>query len=116
MTEEKKQEKTQEAQKAEVKQEKKEEKKVELTESMKSIVGTLEKMTVLEMAEEIKRITGSKSEIIFKELPEDDPKVRQPDITLARTRLNWEPEVDVREALRMTIEWFRTTEGTHRGD
>jgi dTDP-glucose 4,6-dehydratase len=72
-------------------------------------IGNPQEMTVLEMAEEIKRITGSTSPIVRAALPEDDPKVRQPDITLARERLGWEPRVDVREALRMTVEWFRST-------
>jgi dTDP-glucose 4,6-dehydratase len=70
-------------------------------------IGNPQEMTVLEMAEELKRITGSKSPIIFAPLPEDDPKVRQPDITLALERLGWEPKVDVHDALRMTVEWFR---------
>ncbi len=77
-------------------------------------IGNPQEMTVLEMAEEIKRITGSTSPIRFAPLPEDDPKVRQPDITLARQRLGWEPEVDVHEALRMTVEWFRAGEGKRR--
>ena len=72
-------------------------------------IGNPQEMTVAEMAEEIKRITGSSSEVIYRPLPEDDPKVRQPDITLAREALGWEPEVDVREALRLTIEWFLRT-------
>lgn len=72
-------------------------------------IGNPQEMTVLEMAEEIKRITGSRSEIVFAPLPEDDPKVRQPDITQARERLGWLPEVDVRDALRLTVEWFRST-------
>jgi dTDP-glucose 4,6-dehydratase len=48
-------------------------------------------------------VTGSKSEIVFEALPTDDPKVRQPDITLAREILGWEPMVDLREGLRRTI-------------
>ena len=74
-------------------------------------IGNPQEMTVLQMAEEIRRITGSSSKIVFAPLPEDDPKVRQPDISLAKKRLDWEPEVDVREALRLTIDWFRTSEG-----
>jgi dTDP-glucose 4,6-dehydratase len=70
-------------------------------------IGNPQEMTVLEMAKLIIEITGSKSGIVFKELPEDDPKVRQPDITLARTRLGWEPKVDIREALVRTVEWFK---------
>ncbi|MBD3162155.1 MAG: SDR family NAD(P)-dependent oxidoreductase [Candidatus Eisenbacteria bacterium] len=73
-------------------------------------IGNPQEMSVTQMADEIKRITGSRSEIVTKPLPEDDPKVRQPDITLARERLGWQPEVDVREALRLTIEWFMATE------
>ncbi len=69
-------------------------------------IGNPQEMTVLEMAKAIKEITGSKSEIVFRELPEDDPKVRQPDISQARARLGWQPEVDVRDALRLTVEWF----------
>jgi dTDP-glucose 4,6-dehydratase len=74
-------------------------------------IGNPQEMTVLEMAEEIRRITGSKSRIVFAQLPEDDPKVRQPDITLAKEKLDWEPQVDVREALRLTIDWFGRTGG-----
>jgi dTDP-glucose 4,6-dehydratase len=76
-------------------------------------IGNPQEMTVLEMAEEIKRITASSSSIRFAPLPEDDPKVRQPDISLALRRLGWQPEVDVHEALRLTVEWFRASEG-HR--
>jgi dTDP-glucose 4,6-dehydratase len=70
-------------------------------------IGNPQELTVQEMAELILRITGSKSELVYRALPEDDPKVRQPDIALARRALGWEPEVDVREALRLTVEWFR---------
>ena len=77
-------------------------------------IGNPQEMTVLEMAQEIKKITGSTSPIRFAPLPEDDPKVRQPDISLAREKLKWEPEVDVRDALRLTVEWFRSTEGKRR--
>jgi dTDP-glucose 4,6-dehydratase len=63
-------------------------------------------MTVLEFAEEILRITGSSSEIVFEPLPEDDPKVRQPDIRLARKLLDWEPQVSLADGLRETVEYF----------
>jgi nucleoside-diphosphate-sugar epimerase len=53
-------------------------------------------------------MTGSKSRIVHKPLPEDDPKVRRPDITRARTWLGWEPKVDLRAGLTSTIEYFRT--------
>ena len=69
-------------------------------------IGNPQEMTVQEMARMIIDITGSKSEIVYRELPEDDPKVRQPDISQAKEKLGWEPEVDVREALRKTVEWF----------
>ena len=64
-------------------------------------------MTIKQFGEEIIRITGTKSQLEFKPLPEDDPKVRQPDITRARTILGWEPKVDFDEGIRKTIEYFR---------
>jgi dTDP-glucose 4,6-dehydratase len=72
-------------------------------------IGNPHEMTLLEMAESIVRLTKSQSKMVFRKLPEDDPKVRQPDIRLAREELNWEPEVDVETALRLTIDWFRET-------
>src|SRR5207249_1249862 len=59
----------------------------------------------------ILHLTGSRSEIVFRPLPMDDPKVRQPDITRARTLLGWEPRVDTDEGLKLTIEWFKKTLG-----
>jgi dTDP-glucose 4,6-dehydratase len=70
-------------------------------------VGNPQEMTLLELAKRILRLTGSQSEIVFRPLPIDDPKVRQPDITRARTLLGWEPRVDIDEGLRLTIGWFR---------
>jgi dTDP-glucose 4,6-dehydratase len=70
-------------------------------------IGNPREMTLLELAERILRLAGSKSEIAFRPLPEDDPRVRQPDITRARTQLGWEPRVDVEEGLRRTIDWYR---------
>ena len=64
--------------------------------------------TILEFAERIKALTKSKSEIVFRPLPVDDPKVRQPDITRARTLLGWEPKVSLEQGLEKTIEYFRT--------
>jgi dTDP-glucose 4,6-dehydratase len=64
-------------------------------------------MTLLELAKRIQRLTGSASPIVFQPLPQDDPRVRQPDITRARTLLGWEPRVDVDEGLGKTIQWFR---------
>jgi nucleoside-diphosphate-sugar epimerase len=54
------------------------------------------------------RMTGSSSRLVYRPLPEDDPKVRQPDIARARTLLGWEPHVPVEEGLKITIEYFRT--------
>lgn len=69
-------------------------------------IGNPAEMTVLEFAKEIIRITGSSSDIAFEPLPEDDPKVRQPDITLARKVLGWEPQVLLADGLKDTIEFF----------
>lgn len=71
-------------------------------------IGNPEELTMLQLAEEIIALTKSSSRIIHKELPEDDPKVRQPDITKARTILHWEPTVARGEGLRRTVEYFRT--------
>jgi len=69
-------------------------------------IGNPAEMTVLEFAKEIIRITGSSSEVVFEPLPEDDPKVRQPDISLARRVLDWEPQVLLADGLKETIEFF----------
>jgi dTDP-glucose 4,6-dehydratase len=66
-------------------------------------LGNPREMTLLELAETVIRVTGSKSEIVFAALPIDDPQVRQPDITRARRVLHWEPEVDLEEGLRRTV-------------
>ena len=58
----------------------------------------------MELAKEVIAVTGSRSEIVFEALPTDDPQVRQPDISLAREILGWEPEVGLAEGLRRTIE------------
>ncbi len=70
-------------------------------------LGNPREMTLLELAEKILRLSGSQSPIVFEPLPEDDPKVRQPDITRARTLLGWEPRVGLDEGLRRTLDWFR---------
>jgi dTDP-glucose 4,6-dehydratase len=70
-------------------------------------IGNPHEMSLLELAKRIIRVTGSASEIVFGPLPEDDPKMRQPDIARARTLLGWEPRVDTDEGLRLTTEWFR---------
>ncbi|HJZ62144.1 MAG TPA: UDP-glucuronic acid decarboxylase family protein [Miltoncostaeaceae bacterium] len=66
-------------------------------------IGNPEEYTILELAEAILRVTGSRSEIVFEALPQDDPSVRQPDITLARELLGWEPEIGLDEGLERTI-------------
>jgi dTDP-glucose 4,6-dehydratase len=69
-------------------------------------IGNPHEMTLLDLAKRIIRLAGTTSDIAFHPLPEDDPKVRQPDITRARTLLGWEPHVDVDEGLRVTLDWF----------
>jgi len=64
-------------------------------------------MTLLELAKRIIRITDSRSGIVFRPLPVDDPKIRQPDIGRARALLGWEPRVEIDDGLRFTIDWFR---------
>lgn len=71
-------------------------------------LGNPEEYTILQLAEHIISLTNSKSKIIFKELPKDDPKQRKPDITLAKTVLNWEPKVSLDDGLKETILYFRT--------
>jgi len=71
-------------------------------------VGNPQEMTLLDLAKRIIRLAASRSEIVFQPLPVDDPKVRQPDITRARTVLGWEPRVETDEGLRRTLAWFRT--------
>ena len=70
-------------------------------------IGNPHEMTIEEIAREILRLTGATSKIVYRPLPEDDPKVRQPDITQARTLLGWEPKVTLEEGLRKTLEYFR---------
>ena len=74
-------------------------------------IGNPQELTLLELAKRIIRLAGSRSEIVFRPLPEDDPKVRQPDITRARALLGWEPRVDTDDGLKLTLEWFRQKVG-----
>ena len=67
-------------------------------------VGNPDEYTLSELAKAVVEVTGSRSEIVFEALPVDDPQVRQPDITLAREILGWEPQVSLRDGLRQTIE------------
>jgi dTDP-glucose 4,6-dehydratase len=71
-------------------------------------IGNPRELTVLEIAKLVIALTGSSSSIAYHPLPADDPKVRRPDITRARTLLDWEPQVELEDALRKTIEYFRT--------
>ena len=70
-------------------------------------IGNPHETSVLHLAETIRTLTGSSSDIVFVERPVDDPTVRQPDITLARTQLGWEPTVGFEEGLSRTLGWFR---------
>ena len=70
-------------------------------------IGNPQELTIEQIARRIIEMTGSTSRIIYKPLPEDDPKVRQPDITRARTLLGWEPKVSLEEGLSKTIDYFR---------
>ncbi len=70
-------------------------------------IGNPAEMTILKFAEKVIELTGSKSKITFKELPTDDPKVRQPDISKARRVLGWEPKVDLHTGLSSTLDYFR---------
>jgi dTDP-glucose 4,6-dehydratase len=74
-------------------------------------IGNPREMTIEEIARTIIKMTGAKSKVVYKPLPTDDPKVRQPDITRARTLLKWEPKVALEEGLVKTIEYFRTKVG-----
>ena len=85
---------------------------IKLMESDDKITGPINlgnpgEFTILEAAELIKKLTNSNSEIIFKGLPKDDPTRRQPDITKAKTLLNWEPKIDFEFGLKQTIKWFK---------
>jgi len=71
-------------------------------------IGNPHEMTMLQFAEEIIKATGSKSKIVHRPLPQDDPKQRRPDITLAKKLLKWEPQVPLAEGLESTIAYFRT--------
>jgi dTDP-glucose 4,6-dehydratase len=70
-------------------------------------IGNPQEISILDFAREIIRLTGSKSKIIYKELPKDDPQVRKPDISKAREILDWEPKVDRSEGLKRTLEYFQ---------
>jgi dTDP-glucose 4,6-dehydratase len=70
-------------------------------------LGNPSEMTILEFAQHIQRLTGTPSSIVFRPLPEDDPRQRRPDISKAQTLLGWEPQVSLNEGLKPTIDYFR---------
>jgi UDP-glucuronate decarboxylase len=74
-------------------------------------IGNPGEFTVLELAERILQLAGSRSKIVFRPLPSDDPARRCPDISLAKSKLGWQPRVDLEEGLRMTIAYFRENLG-----
>lgn len=76
-------------------------------ESLPVNIGNPSEMTILEFAKKVVELTGSASEISYQPLPEDDPKVRQPDISKARRLLEWEPKIDLETGLRRTLDYFR---------
>jgi len=71
-------------------------------------LGNPGEFTMSELAKKVLELTGSKSRLIYKKLPEDDPKQRQPDITLAKKKLHWQPTTQLEEGLQKTIEYFRS--------
>jgi UDP-glucuronate decarboxylase len=74
-------------------------------------LGNPGEFTILELATLVKELTGSKSEIVFQPLPQDDPVRRRPDISLAKEKLRWEPTIPLRDGLIRTIDYFRAHSG-----
>ena len=70
-------------------------------------IGNPDEITISEFAEEIIQLTGTNQKVIYKDLPVDDPKQRQPDITRAKEILGWQPKVSRREGLKITYEYFK---------
>jgi UDP-glucuronate decarboxylase len=71
-------------------------------------LGNPEEYRIVDLAEKIIRLTRSKSKIVFKKLPEDDPLQRKPDIELAKTKLQWQPKMQLEEGLKQTIDYFKS--------
>ena len=71
-------------------------------------LGNPHEFTVRQLAELVLELTGSNGKLVFKDLPEDDPRQRCPDIGLAKARLNWQPSIELREGLMRTVSWFRS--------
>ncbi len=74
-------------------------------------LGNPVEFQIKHLAETVLALVGSRSNIVYKELPQDDPQQRQPDIALAKARLNWQPSIALDEGLRRTVEYFRTLLG-----
>jgi UDP-glucuronate decarboxylase len=71
-------------------------------------LGNPEEYRILELAEKIVRLTKSRSKVVFKQLPEDDPLQRKPDIELAKAKLQWQPKMQLEEGLKQTIDYFKS--------
>jgi len=71
-------------------------------------IGNPVEFTIRQLAEQVIELSGSKSKLVFRPLPDDDPTRRRPDITLARQELDWEPRIPLREGLEHTINWFKS--------
>jgi dTDP-glucose 4,6-dehydratase len=78
-------------------------------------IGNPDEMTILKLAELVRELTGSRSEITHMPIPVDDPQRRRPDITLARQELGWQPEVALKTGLTTTIDWFEARQARSRG-
>ena len=72
-------------------------------------LGNPGEFTMIELAEKIIKLTGSKSRLVFKPLPSDDPKQRKPDISLAKNKLDWSPKINLDDGLEKTIKYFKDT-------
>jgi dTDP-glucose 4,6-dehydratase len=79
-------------------------------------LGNPNEMTILEFARKIIELTDSRSKLVYKSLPENDPRVRRPDITRAREHLKWEPKVELEEGLKRTLDWFKEMNNKTKGE
>ena len=79
-------------------------------------LGNPNEMTILEFARKIIELTDSRSKLVYKSLPENDPRVRRPDITRAREHLKWEPKVELEEGLKRTLDWFKEMNDKTKGE
>ena len=77
-------------------------------------IGNPNEFTILELAEKIVKLTSSKSKFVFKKLPDDDPRQRKPDISLAKEKLGWEPIINLDEGLKYTINYFHQRIGSEK--